>query len=204
MDNLKRFNKWLHNYIEDVDISNIEWVKLDFNELRIFFNENYFDEDENIYVVEDDFNIPFGLYYLTFNSFCDKYNYLLGIVDNNIGKKTIVSAIVYLEDYYFFAAQDIPVTYVSTVEVNSYFWNNGIYKRMCDEFVKIINPNHHLVISEESEIGRLCGVVRNMNKSLYNNGIFKECIVDNFYIDNSYFRNLLCVDKNALVKKKNF
>lgn len=203
MDNLKRYKKWLHNYIDNVDIINIEWLNLDRDELNSFFNNNYYDDKENIFVVDDDFNVPFGLYYLTFNSFDDRYNYLLGVADNNIGKKTIVAAIVYLDEYYFFDDQIIPVTYISTVEVNSYFRNNGIYKRMCDQIVKIINPNQHLVISKESEMGKMCGVVKNLDKALHNNGFSNKCIVDDFYIDNSHMRNLICGDKKNLVKKKN-
>lgn len=204
MDNLKRYNKWLYNYIDNVDITNIEWLNFDRNELNSFFNNNYYDEKERVFVVDGDFNVPFGLYYLTFDRFGYGGNYFLGVADNNIGKKTIVAVIVYLDEYYLFADQIIPVTYVSTVEVNSYFWNNGIYKKMCDQFVKIINPNQHLVVSKESEMGKLCGVVNNLDKALYNNGFSNKCIVDDYSIDNSLFRSLICNNKNILIKKKNF
>ena len=51
------------------------------------------------------------LYYLTFNNSYNGYNYLLGVANNNVGKKTIVAAIVYLDKYYFFEDLIIPVTY---------------------------------------------------------------------------------------------
>lgn len=203
MDNLKTYKKWLHNYIDNVDISNIKWLKLNPDELRSFLNNNYYDEKEGIYVIDDDLNVPFGLYYLPFNFLDDKYDYLLGVADNNAGKKTIVAAMVYDEDLYLFEEQCVPVTYISTVEVNSYFRNNGIYKRMCDEFVKIFNSDQYLVISKESEMGKLCGVVKNLDKVLYSNGFSNKCFVDDYLFDNSQFRSLICNNNNALVKKKN-
>ena len=42
---------------------------------------------------------------------------------------------------------------------------------MCEQFVKIINSCQYLVISEETEMGKLCGVIKNVNKSLYDNDI---------------------------------
>lgn len=203
MDNLKRYKKWLHNYIDNVDITNIEWLNLNQKELSVFFNNNYYDEKEYAFVFDGYYTVPFGLHYLTFNSFNYSYNCLLGVVDNNIGKKTIVAAMVYDEDLYLFEEQCVPVTYISTVEVNSYFRNNGIYKRMCDEFVKIFNSDQYLVISKESEMGKLCGVVKNLDKALYSNGFSNKCFVDDYLFDNSQFRSLICNNNNALVKKKN-
>ena len=46
--NLKRFNRWLHNYVDNVDITNIEWLNFGRDELNLFFNNNYYDEVEKV------------------------------------------------------------------------------------------------------------------------------------------------------------
>ena len=34
----------------------------------------------------------------------------------------------YNENFFIFTEQKVPITYIATVEVNSYFWNRGLYK----------------------------------------------------------------------------
>lgn len=120
MDNLKRYKKWLHNYIDNVDITNIEWLNLNQKELSVFFNNNYYDEKEYAFVFDGYYTVPFGLHYLTFNSFNYSYNCLLGVVDNNIGKKTIVAAMVYDEDLYLFEHTFLLLKLILILEIMVY------------------------------------------------------------------------------------
>jgi PBSX family phage terminase large subunit len=47
--NININDKWLYDYIEDVDISYIKWVNFNYDELRVFLNDNYYDDEENVY-----------------------------------------------------------------------------------------------------------------------------------------------------------
>lgn len=154
-------NRWLEEYIQNVDISQIEWLILDSKELKKFFVDNYYDKKCNSYVKE--FNvtpiqIPIGMFYLSFNYINNDFKYLLGVVPNNVGKKTIVGCLMYLEECYLFAHQRKPVTYALSVEVNAHFRNKGILGRMVKEFLSCINGEQHLVVSKQSDIGKLYNV----------------------------------------------
>lgn len=175
------YEKWFNNYINNIDIAKIEWVKFNKNELMNFYEENYLDKDVWRYVrseTDSTFIVPIGLHYLNFIQNKDDYSFLLGIVDNNINKKTIVAAMVYLENYYVYVNQEVPLTYISTVETNSYFRNKGIYKKLCEEAIKFLNPNQHILVSRESDIGSKCRVVKIFSETLIKNGFEKTIWVN--------------------------
>ena len=121
--------------------------------------------------------------YLNLNSPKDNnrtYNFLLGIVDNNIGKKTIVSSIIYLDSYNLFKDQDKPLTYISTVEVNSYFRNKGIFTKMCQELLNFINPEQHILTSHQSRMGEKIHLVDKFTKILMDKG-FQNYILKDYH-----------------------
>lgn len=195
-------DKWIYDYIKDIDLSNIKWVKFNVNELDSFYQENYLDKDVWQYVYTQNnssFISPLGLHYLAFDYYRDEYNFLLGIVDNNVGKKTIVAAMVYLENYYLFENQNVPLTYISTIETNLYFWNKGIYKNLCEVVINFINPNQHVLISRESVVGEKHHVVKKLKDALVNNGFEKTIWIDD---DRNYmnpeFYNMVCSKKRVL------
>lgn len=199
---MDKYNKWLHDYIDDIDITKIEWIKFTDDELREFYQKNYLDRDIRKYVGnQPNFSYllnPIGLRYLTFD--CnDEDSFLLGLVNNSIGKKTIVAAMVYSEDCYLFANQKIPLTYISTLEVNSYFWNSGIYKKLCEEVINFINSNQHILITEESSMGKRCKVIKILKETLKKNGFTKTLWIDNFsYYDNLEFQEIVCAKQKTL------
>lgn len=197
MDLLK---KWEREYINNLDINNIEWIKLDKNELEKFLLDNYYDSDFSCYVVSDDgfFGVPIGLYYLSFEygNCYSNYNFILGVIDNNINKKTIVSAIIYIDKDYLLTEQTLPITYISSVEVNSYFRNKGILTKMTEELINFINPNQDILVSEESELGRRCGVYSKIRNNLFNRGFTNDIWIDN----NDYNEDIDIY--NSLVKKR--
>lgn len=197
MDLLK---KWEREYINNLDINNIEWIKLDTKGLEKFLLDNYYDSDFSYYVLSDDgfFGIPIGLNYLSLeycNSY-NKYNFILGVIDNNINKKTIIAAIIYIDKYYLFTEQTLPITYISSVEVNSYFRNKRILTKMTEELINFINPNQDILVSEESELGRRCGVYSKIRSNLFNKGFTNDIWIDN----NDYNEDIDIY--NSLVKKK--
>lgn len=176
--------KWMHEYINDVDISKIEWIKLDANELKQFLFDNYFDNEEYKYVCDGNihYDTPFGLHYLTFDATktCPDCKFILGIVNNNIGKKTIVADLIYMDSDYFFTKQTKTFTSFISVEINYYFQNKGIYKRFCDEIIKFIPLNQHILVSSESELGRLCHTTELLKTSLIKKGFDKEIFSESF------------------------
>lgn len=180
MDLLK---KWEREYINNLNINNIEWIKLDKNELEKFLLDNYYDSDFSCYVLSDDgfFGVPIGLNYLSFEygNRYSNYNFILGVIDNNINKKTIVAVIIYIDKYYLFTEQTLPITYISSVEVNSYFRNKGILTEMTEELINFINPNQDILVSEESELGRRCGVYSKIRNNLFNKGFTNYIWIDN-------------------------
>ena len=117
--------RWFSEYIDNIDLTKIEWISFNCDELKKFYEDNY----------------------------------LLGLVLNNIGKKTIVSAMVYTNNCFVCEEQEEPLTYIYSVETNRYFFNKGIYTKLCNEVIKYINMEQHIIISDESEMGRELRVI---------------------------------------------
>ena len=176
--------KWMQEYISDIDISKIEWIKLDANELKQFLFDNYFDNEEYKYVCDENihYDTPFGLHYLTYDvtKTCPDCKFILGIVNNNIGKKTIVADLIFVESYYLFTNQTKPFTSLLSAETNFYFQNKGIYKKLCDEIINFIPHNQHILVSNESELGRLCHTAELLKIALIKKGFDKEIFSESF------------------------
>ena len=119
--------KWEFDYINDLNLSNIEWLNLDVQQLISFYIENYLDKRIWQYVSDSSvgsvIQSPIGMSYLSFDNNSDECNFLLGVVKNNCDKKTIVCAMVYLDNYYVYKDQSTPVTYIISAETNKYFIN---------------------------------------------------------------------------------
>ena len=104
IDRLKE--KWFDEYISNIKLDNIIWIKFNAYDLNKFLVRNYFDKEEYEYVTELNNNTLYpsilGLQYLNTSipNILENYNYLIGVVENNIHKKTIVAALVYSENYY--------------------------------------------------------------------------------------------------------
>ena len=189
--------KWINDYIKNIDLENIEWVKLNSNQLYEFIQNNYLDKELWQYVIDGNSNIYprlLGMHYLNLDSPINKkeHNFLLGIVDNNIGKKTIVCAVTYLDDYFVFDNQNEPLTYVSSVEVNSFFRNQGIYKKVCEVFFEFIINNQHILISKQSEMGKKCKVHEILKDIGIKKG-FDKCIwEENCGLENLKLYEIIC------------
>lgn len=209
--NEKELHKWENEYINGIDLSNIQFIKLNKTELRDFFRNNYLDKKLFKYVSVRDsyFACPLGLHYLEFNSSDSMldYSYLLGIVNNNKGTKTIVSDMIYLENYNFFGEKVKPITYISSVEVNSYFRNKGIFKLMSEQAIKYINLKHNIITSPESDMGKTYHtyeIFKNiMVKNGFNKGIWNEYFIEKLGYDFfNYLKDETETEKKEKVLRK--
>ena len=169
-----------------------------------FLENNYLDREVWKYIQNEELNslypAPLGMNYLNFDSPLNdkKYNFLLGIVNNNISKKTIVCATIYLDEYFIFTNQKTPLTYISSMEVNYYFRNMGIYKKMCDVLIYYINCDQHIITTKQTEMGAKYNVFKILCNTLISNG-FQKCIFeDNCRMINSELYDVICSKQNVL------
>lgn len=198
---MKNTNKWINDYIKNIDLKKIEWIKLNCDELDSFFKQNYLDKNGWEYVCDDNANSVYptllGMDYLNFNNTSNTkdYNFLLGVVNNNINKKTVVCATIYLDEYFIFEEQEIPVTYISSMEVNSYFRNMGLYKKMCKILLDFINPNQHIITTKKSKMGIKYNTFNILRDILISNGFEKSIFEDNNGLINSELHDVVCFKK---------
>ena len=198
------YNKWINNYIDGINLDEIEWLCLNIDGLNKFYEDNYLDSDIWQYVVDNNKNgfycSPIGLRYLKIDNNDFNSKFLIGVVNNNINKKTIVGVMIYLDSYYIFNEQLEPLTYISSIEVNSFFWNRGIFKKICEESIRFINLEQNIILSNESEMGRIRNVGKVFREILIRNG-FKGNIYFDDYMNYSKIFDLVCCKKRILTKK---
>ena len=106
---------------------------------------------------------PFGLYYLDFASSSNDSSYMLGLVDNSKGTKTIVFCLVYDLNYGLVDEDNNKVGYISTIETNFFFRNKGILNIALDEIEKLFKDNEILIVSPESINGEKVGVFKKIS-----------------------------------------
>lgn len=194
--------KWEKDYIKDIDLTKIEWVNLNNEQLMKFYDENYLDKQEWQYVSnKDTWGTPLGLRYLSFRHQNLNYNFLLGLVKNNVNKKTIVTAMIYETEYFIFKNQDIPVTFISTVETNLYFRNKGLFKQLCNELLNFINPSQHIIVTRETDMGSKCNVLNTLKESLFRNGFDKTIWENNIWNYNNKEFCEAIIGKQKILKK---
>ena len=198
---MKKTDKWINDYIKNIDLKKIEWIKLNCDELNYFFEQNYLDKNGWEYVCDEDANNIYptllGMSYLNVDNSSNvkDYNFLLGVVNNNINKKTVVCATIYLDEYFMFEEQEVPVTYISSMEVNSYFRNRGLYKKMCEVLINFINPNQHIITTKESKLGIKYNTFNILKNTLVSNGFEKSIFEDNNGLINSELHDVVCSKK---------
>lgn len=196
--------KWEKDYIDNLDLTKIEWINLNNQQLMSFYEENYLDRKEWQYVSNRDFwGYPLGLKYLSFQTQNPKYNFLLGLVKNNINKKTIIAAMIYEPEYFIFKNQEIPATFICTIETNSYFRNKGVCKQLCNEILNFINPSQPIIVTKETDMGKNYNVLNLLKETLFKNG-FDKTIWENdiWNYNNKEFCEAILGKQKTLKKHK--
>lgn len=209
--NMNNLKKWIKDYIEGIELDQVKWVNLNAEEFGDFLEKNYYDDEIWSYVLDESadgvYPIILGMRYLNLNHPQDNevndYKFLLGIVNNKVGKKTIVGATTYIDDYYMFQDQKKPVTYIASAEVNSYFREKGIFKKMCEELLSHINPEQHIVTSQQSEMGKQCKAFDVFKEILESKGFQKGIYEDTTIPGRSRLHDIFCENSKALIRKPN-
>jgi len=173
--------KWHDNYIVPLNKDEISWLDLNSEELQRFLNDNYYDNECNNYVGWYDSFIygVFGMRYLGFGNIIPGFNYLIGIIPNNINKFTIVASLCYCKDYIFELGQVNGVNWIQTVETNYFYKNNGLFKMISEVIPKSIDFSKDLIMSEESIEGFNCHIFDRIKNELINCGFEKEVLRKN-------------------------
>jgi len=174
----KTFKRWIREYIDDVDINNIEYVTFTEEELESFILENYMDTmNYRLVSRQNDPYRPIGLVYLSFNEiktnnpYEKEKRYLIGICKNKKGKKTIISVLKYFDNYIYSQSFTTPLTFFASVEVNEYFRNHGLCRNIINIFSKQVNKENPILITEESILGSIYGTTRMLRDSIQKNGL---------------------------------
>lgn len=192
------------NYIKGIDISNIDYINLTNIELRKFYIDNYYDSKTGTFAESYDDSLgwssPIGMYYLNFSNM-PGMKYILGVVNNNINKKTIVSALIYCDEYKIAAKQKKFITYLSTVETNMYFRNRGLYRDLIIKAFNFIDQDQNILISEISDMGKCCHVYDSFIKIFRDRGFYMDIRNESYIINNEMYLDYL--NNPVRIKSKN-
>lgn len=196
-------NKWYKDYIEGVDISSTNYLNFTNEELLNFYRNNYYDiyDGELVSSYEDSIGwlSPIGMYFLNFEKMVGM-KYVLGIADNSINKKTIVSALCYIDDYILFPEQIKYLTYLSTVETNYFFRGMGLHKQLIDNSYQFIPKDQNILVSELSKLGIKYRIDILLEKIYRINGFRMDIRSDTYcFNEESYFNFLR---KKGIVRER--
>lgn len=153
-------NKYYNDYIASVDSDNVEFKLFTYDEMQEFLMKNYVDYDSGRLVCWENDGVicPYGMQYLEFSIPCRDFSYVVGLVNNSKGGKTIAFCIEYNNNYQCLLDEDKKVVYILFVETNYYFRKRGIFSKALSYIKKVFSDCDLLVISTESDMGLEVGV----------------------------------------------
>ena len=191
------FNRWKNDFIDDINVEDIEYITVDERQLQAFIMENYLDKQTWRLVSRQlDPYRPIGLTYLTFdnivtnNPYEKEKKYILGVCTNKKGTKTILSILKYIDNYVYSESYSVPQTFLCSVEVNEFFRQRGLCGQIMEVFARQINKNNPLLLTEESVMGRRCKTINMVKGALQRNG-FDQTIRTFGEFTNEYYHNQL-------------
>ena len=106
--------------------------------------------------------------------------------------------IIYLDEYFLFENQIEPFTYIASVEVNTYFRNRGITRKMYGAFFQIVRPNQHVLTSMLSDMGKRYNLLEITKQVALENGFDKQIIENNYNLNYTQIYEQLCSKQKVL------
>lgn len=187
-----KYNQYCHDYISNVSLDDIEFIKLNREQLLKFYYQNYFDEENECfkYWIEKGNVVPFGMEYLTLNENAGNSSYLLGICNNNINTKTIVCCVIYDDKCYIADEQIKPITVLKTVEVNYFFRGKGLINRIYSYLSNIIDKEQNILITSLSPMGSMCNLFETLKLALKKSGFNQDIRLED-ELNEEYFTKVL-------------
>ena len=153
-----------------------------------FLNENYYKDGLNANWIIQDEIMPIGMYYLSNLSINNNLKYFIGVVKNTINKETIVGCIIYHDGLIINDKNEL-FTLIGTIEINYFYQGLGLLNRMLKNFLKIINKEQDVIMTNESNMGRICRVMNHLKKNFSDLG-FKKNIYFEYEMDEIYSMKL--------------
>ena len=145
-------DKLYHDYVMDVDYKNIDWLNFSTNEMADFLKANYYDETSHHYITGENKFTLYGMCFLNFGKLAGM-KYIIGASPNNIGKYTIMAALIYTDKYKMFSDQRNYITYFSTIETNKFFREKGINTELIKNSYKYVSHFQPILISGLTSMG---------------------------------------------------
>ena len=148
--------KYYSNYIVDINLDNIKFKTFTYNELMAFLLLNYYDINNNCVVgwEIDGFIHPLGMKYLEFSIPCKDNSYILGLVDNEAGKKTIAFCMEYNDNYETYLEDEEKTVYITFIETNYYFKRKGVLKKAFEYIKKEFIKYSSVILTSMSDEGK--------------------------------------------------
>ena len=175
------YERWVNEYINDVDLNKKEYLLLNKDEMIDFIKDNYYDDITKRFVTGySDISliglqyIDYSILYYEYDRINDYLRFLLCTVPNNKGTKTVISAIRYYDEFNIYKNQKEPLTYLEYVETSTFFRNKGLYKEIVKELVKYIDKNRKVLTTAESIIGHRCNTYNLLYETLRENNFTND------------------------------
>lgn len=156
VEQLLNVRKWLEQYMVPLDKEKmneqIVWLKLSGDQLFQFLMENYVDNNKQVMWNINWLPTALGTRYINFLHSAG-FKYLIGVIPNKVGKKTIVACLCYQNDKICSISQEKPVNYIQTIEVNAFYQRQGLFKLLASKIKDVIDLDKDLVITDEADDG---------------------------------------------------
>ena len=178
IEEITYLKKWLNDYIVPLDKEKIIWLNLDSNDFTNFLEENYKDDDKNIVWYNSQLYNVLGMKYLSFGNIIPGYNYLIGVIPNNIDKFTIIAYACYSKNRFFEVGQKKAVNWLQTIETNAFYKKKGLFKMINELLYNYIDQSKDFITTDEFDDGILCHTIKRIKDALVNQGYQGE-----FYIN---------------------
>ena len=182
-DQLNELKNWLNNYIVPLKKEEIVWLNLTNDEFQRFLKDNYVDDNNN-QVMWCISWLPtiLGMQYLNFFN-TTGFNYLIGVIPNKLGKKTIVASLCYEKKRIWSLEQEKPVNSIQNIETNSFYQKQGLFNILSTKIIECLDKDLDLVITDEQDDGIEFHTVDRIKKVLNEQGFNNEVLTRSEFVE---------------------